>query len=297
MKALKNKLASIFFLILGMGIFLFPVQAQDLEKNHEIIVAYYGRPGVSSLGVLGQHSPQELAVLVKKKAAEYAAITKNTKVIPAFDIIYDMAAGAPGPDGSYTIGLSHEKIEPYIQMAENEGFMVFLEMQLGNSSPLSSIKKVLKYLKYKNVHLAIDPEFEVLGLGKAPGKVIGHIMGEDVNQVQNAMSEYMKANGITENKKLIVHMFTHKMVQNKAAVRNYPGIDLIMNLDGHGSPQLKVNTYNGLYTDAAHAKVDGGFKLFFQEDKPRMMTPKQVLGMESVDGVRIKHMPRLVNYQ
>ncbi len=46
------------------------------------------------------------------------------------------------------------------------------------------VKTVLKYLQYDNVHLAIDPEFEVQGLDVRPGKVIGHITGEEVNQVQ-----------------------------------------------------------------------------------------------------------------
>ncbi|MBW1751042.1 MAG: hypothetical protein JRJ37_10185 [Deltaproteobacteria bacterium] len=70
-----------------------------------------------------------------------------------------------------------------------------------------------------------------------------------------------------------------------------------MNLDGHGSPKLKIDTYNGLYTEAVSAKVAGGFKLFFREDKPSMMTPKQVLGMEPVDNAQIKEAPKYINYQ
>ena len=70
-----------------------------------------------------------------------------------------------------------------------------------------------------------------------------------------------------------------------------------MNLDGHGSPKLKIGIYNGLYTGAVSAKVAGGFKLFFKEDKPSMMTPKQVMGMESVEKVKIKEPPKYINYQ
>ena len=55
-----------------------------------------------------------------------------------------------------------------------------------------------------------------------------------------------------------------------------------MNLDGHGSPQLKVKTYNSLFTSKVQDGVAGGFKLFFQEDKPEMMTPRQVLALEPV---------------
>ena len=130
-----------------------------------------------------------------------------------------------------------------------------------------------------------------------PGKKIGHITGEEINQVQSAMTDYMKNNGIAGPKILIVHMFTAGMVKDKDLIKNYDNIKLVMNLDGHGSPQLKTNIYNGLYTETVSAKVAGGFKLFFHEDKPSMMTPKQVMGMEPVNKSRIKEPPRYINYQ
>jgi hypothetical protein len=68
-----------------------------------------------------------------------------------------------------------------------------------------------------------------------------------------------------------------------------------MNLDGHGSPQLKVDIYNSLYSADISAKIAGGFKLFFREDKPSMMTPKQVLGMEPVENAQIKKAPKYIN--
>ena len=41
----------------------------------------------------------------------------------------------------------------------------------------------------------------------------------------------------------------------------------------------------------------GGFKLFFNEDKLSLMTPKQVLGLESVDGAKINKAPKFINYE
>ena len=38
------------------------------------MVGYYGRPGSSALGVLGQFSIEELVPKVKEKAAEYARV-------------------------------------------------------------------------------------------------------------------------------------------------------------------------------------------------------------------------------
>ncbi len=87
------------------------------------------------------------------------------------------------------------------------------------------------------------------------------------------------------------------MVKNPESVKNFDKIDLIMNLDGHGSPQLKVDIYNGLYSEDVAAEVAGGFNLFSQEDKPSLLTPKQVLGMEDVGNTRIKEPPRYINYQ
>jgi hypothetical protein len=41
----------------------------------------------------------------------------------------------------------------------------------------------------------------------------------------------------------------------------------------------------------------GGFKLFFREDKPSLMTPKQVLGMEPVGNTKINVPPQYINFQ
>jgi hypothetical protein len=185
----------------------------------------------------------------------------------------------------------------YINAAKDNGFAVFIDLQLGNLTPIEAVKPVLPYLKYDNVHLAIDPEFEVNNLDVRPGKVIGHITGDEINQVQAAMTDYMKANDIDATKILIVHMFRKSMVKDKGKVKKYEKIDLIMNLDGHGSPKLKVEIYNGLYSEEVSVKIAGGFKLFFLEDKPSMMTPKQVLGMESVGNTKIKEPPKYINYQ
>jgi len=93
-------------------------------------------------------------------------------------------------------------------------------------------------------------------------------------------------------------MFRGSMVQDKKSVKHYEKIKLIMDLDGHGSPKLRVNIYNNFYTKSAAAEVAGGFKLFFQEDKPSLMTPKQVLGIEPVKGgVKTREAPKYIYYQ
>ncbi len=272
-------------------------KSQQLPTKNEMIVAYYGRPGVKSMGVLGQHSVEALIPIIQAKTDEYKKASGNQNIVPGFDIIYGMASASPGRDKDYIINISHDKLMKYINAAQKHGFVVFIDTQLGKMTPVEAIRPLLKYLKYDNVHLAIDPEFEVHGLDVRPGKVIGHISGNQVNQVQEAMTNYMKKNSIKEKKMLLVHMFRHTMVSNKSQLKTYDNIDMIFNLDGHGSPKLKVDIYNAIYTERRAQQVAGGFKLFFQEDKPRLMTPEEVLGLKSVPGAKMKEMPKLINYQ
>ena len=221
-------------------------KAEQLPTKNEMIVAYYGRPGVKSLGVLGQHSLESIIPIIKAKANEYKKASGNANVVPGFDIIYGLAAADPGRSGNYLIPLSSKKLMPYINASKEHGFMTFIDTQLGRMTPLQAVKPVLKYLQHKNVHLAIDPEFEVHGLDMRPGKIIGHVTGKQINQVQAAMTDYMHKHNIKEKKMLIVHMFRHTMVTNKQDLKTFKNIDLIFNLDGHGSPRLKTDIYNAI---------------------------------------------------
>jgi hypothetical protein len=293
---MKNIIFFLLFITVA-SVSNFSFAQQQLPSGSELMVGYYGRPGAASLGVLGQYSIEELVPKIKAKADEYAQISGKRNVTPAFHLIYGMASSQPGRDKDYLLPLSNEKVMQYINAAKSSGFAVIIDSQLGELTPVEAVKPALKYLKYDNVHLAIDPEFEVNGLDVRPGKVIGHISGEQVNQVQSAMTDYLNENDIKEDKILIVHMFTERMVREKGKFKKYEKIDLVMNLDGHGSPKLKVDIYNKLYTADVSSKIAGGFKLFFREDKPSMMTPKQVLGMDPVGNTRIKEPPKYINYQ
>jgi len=306
---MEFKIRSVLIVMISVGITLMGVtstasaqmknvaKSQQLPSENEMIVAYYGRPGVRTMGILGQYSVEAIIPIIKAKVNEYKKASGNQNIVPGFDIVYDMATIHPGGNKNYIITLPSQKLMPYIHAANEHDFALFLDLQLGNKSPLQSIRSVLKYLKYKSVHIAIDPEFNVHGLGIRPGKTIGHISANQVNQIQDAMSNYMKKHGIKGKKILIVHMFRHSMLTNKKDIKTYDNISLVFNLDGFGSAGLKVSIYNGIYTKKISNKVASGFKLFFKQDKPYLMTPKQVLGLESVHGKKIKEAPKYINYQ
>lgn len=268
-----------------------------LPSEYNMIVAYYGRPNVKSLGFLGKSSLEDVMQQVKAKAMQYEeALGNGQKVTPGFDLIYELATKDPGRAGNYVLTLNEKTLLKYITAAQKNGIVVLLDVQLGKKTPAQAIKPLLKYLKYDNVHIAVDPEFSIDNEKVRPGKVIGEISGLQINAVQDMMSAYLKENGIKENKILLIHMFTEHMVSDKKALRYTDRVHVVMHLDGHGSPALKIKTYNGLYTENRSAKLTGGFKVFLKQDNP-MMTPKQVLGLEPVGKKRVRDMPKLITYQ
>jgi len=268
-----------------------------LPSDYNMIVALYGRPHSKALGTLGKQPLAQTINMAKEKAKLYEkALGNGQHVTPGFDLIYEMATASPGRDGKYVLTLSQNVLLEYITEAQKNGIVVFIDVQLGEKSPAEAVRPLLKYLKYDNVQIAVDPEFSVDNLSVRPGKKIGSITGPQINEAQDMMKDYLKANGIKEDKILLIHMFTQHMVTNKKAIRYTDRVHLAMHLDGHGSPSLKIKTYNGLYTEARAAKVVGGFKVFYKQDNPRM-TPRQVLGLEKASGKLVRDMPKIITYQ
>jgi hypothetical protein len=262
-----------------------------------MIVALYGRPHSKALGTLGYQPLAQTIEKAKAKAKLYEkALGNGQHVTPGFDLIFEMATSSPGKNGKYVLTLNEKILLEYITAAQKNGIVVFIDVQLGEKSPAEAVKPLLKYLKYDNVHIAVDPEFSVDNLSVRPGKKIGSITGQQINEVQHMMRDYIKANGIKDDKILLIHMFTQHMVTDKKIIKYTDRVHLAMHLDGHGSPSLKIKTYNSLYTDARAAKVVGGFKVFYKQDKPRM-TPRQVLGLEKISNKRVKDMPKIITYQ
>lgn len=124
-------------------------------------------------------------------ASVYAVIT-GKYVIPGFDVIYGLASAEPGRDRDYIIYLNSQKLEPYLVAAKNEGFSLFIDIQRGKTYTVASHLPCTQIPQYHNVHIAIDPEFEISNLNVPPRKKIGHIKASWINKVQEIMNSYMK---------------------------------------------------------------------------------------------------------
>lgn len=268
-------------------------------KKNDLLIGYYGRPNTSSLGILGQSSIKDLVIKMKKQSLYYQKELGNKINIQlAFHLIYGLATKDAGKDNDYIINLNDKMVMKYITAAQKENFAIIIDMQLGIYTPKEAIQPILKYLKYKNVHLALDPEFKIPTHRKyPPGKYIGYIMAKDLNLAQELISNYLIENNITEKKKLIVHMFHPRMLRNRGNVKTFNNIDLIYNIDGHGEAQSKINIYNSLINKDKLKIINSGFKIFLKADKKPLMTPKEILGFKNIKSSLIKQQPTYINYQ
>lgn len=290
------RITSILFIVLSIALQASTGIKEEIKSN-EILIGYYGRPNSSSLGILGENNINNLVLKMKNKEAYFRKELDNKlDVKMAFHIIYSLATKDAGRRNDYLLNMADSTVMKYINKAKEENFSVILDVQLAVKTPKQALKPLLKYLKYDNVHLAIDPEFKIPTHRRfAPGKFIGHIKAKDLNEAQEAINSYLKVNKIQQKRKLIVHMFHERMLRNKQAVKNYENVKLVYNIDGHGRRDVKIKIYNHLYAKAQTDKALGGFKIFRKADN-KVMTPKQILGLESINDFRIEVLPYYINY-
>ncbi len=263
------------------------------------LVLFYGRPGIPTMGIVGEYSAEDLVPLLRARALAYDVLNGPLKVIPGFHLIYAMAVKGPHRNGNHLSyfeeALGEDTLQAYIDLAEKEEMVVILDLQMGKSDLETEISRVLPYLEKPHVHLALDPEFVTDPDQDVPGRPPGRITAEQINQVQAMISEYLLGRGITHRKVFIVHQFLGAMIEDPEAIVNYPRIDLVINADGFGGPDVKVSKYNRF------TRFDGvqyrGLKLFYRWDVP-LLSEQQVLGLEEVrGGLKMHASPNVIIYQ
>ena len=108
----------------------------------------------------------------------------------------------------------------------------------------------------------------------------------DINIALKTIGDYVTLKKLPP-KILLVHRFTGPMVTRYKQITLDPRVQLVIVMDGFGSPSLKAGSYK------RHIRREpvqyAGFKLFYKNDKP-LMTPKDVLG-------RLVPKPYVIIYQ
>ena len=237
------------------------------------IVAFYGNPLSKRMGILGELPPEEMLVRLERVATEWAAADSGTKVLPALHLIATVAQGYPGPARKYRLQMPDSVIRRVAGWAEERGWLIFLDIQVGVSNVEDELKVLVPYLKYPHVQLALDPEFAMKD-GKRPGTDwMGRMDASEVNHAIGVLARIVEEHQLPP-KVLVVHRFTRNMLTNASQIRLDPRVQVIIDMDGWGTPGSKMGAYRWFVV--RHPVQYTGFKLFYKNDKP-MMTPQQVL--------------------
>lgn len=236
------------------------------------VVSFYGYPGVPFMGILGETGPEEAMRRVTALAAEYDALNGERTVTPALHLITAVAQASPGFDGTYLGRLPLSTVYEYADATAAQGGVLFIDIQIGWSDPLTEVRGYEEALLLPHVHVALDPEFATRRKGDPPGQAIGSVTGDEVNAVQQYLSDLVRRHGLPP-KTLIVHQFRWDMVLEPGRIKAYPGVDLVIDMDGWGFQPAKLSGYE-TYALAPYAPRPG-FKLFFQWDTP-LFAPRQI---------------------
>lgn len=243
--------------------------------DHNQVVAYYGTPRQRDMGILGEFDAEPLAWMLRERAERVDALNGDPGVVPMLHLVYAVAQPEASHDGLHLRYVDDRTVRLYLALARSHGFGLIIDLQIGHSSALAEVQKVLTYLEEPDVHLALDPEFALAGREK-PGEAIGSIDASDINAVQWLLEGLSRSRGLPQ-KLLIVHQFESSMVTNPGEIERHEGVDLVIDMDGYGPADIKAVKYQR-YGQAPYAAF-GGIKIFLQHD-PIPMTERQILDIE-----------------
>ena len=243
------------------------------------IVAYYGNFYSKGMGVLGKYPEAEMLQRLQAEVSKWETADPTTPVMPAIDYITVTAQGSPSVGGKYRLRMPDTELDKAVALADKIHGIVILEIQPGLSTFQIEVPLLEKYLKMPQVHLALDPEFSMKS-GAKPGTEIGSIDAVDVNFAANYLANLVRVNNLPP-KILIVHRFTRPMVTNYKQIKPLPEVQIIMDMDGWGSPAKKIGTYTNVVRPEPIQFT--GFKLFYKNDlfppSTRMLTTAEILSL------------------
>jgi len=253
------------------------------------IVAYYGNPLSRRMGALGEWQKDEMLRRLQGEVAKWEKADPSLPVQPALHLIAVVAQGEPGKAGKYRMVMPDKVVNEVYDWAKEANAILFIDIQTGQDNIRNILPRFEWLLKNPDVHLGMDPEFNLIKSGRKPGTKIGTYDAADINYASGYLEELVRKYNLPP-KVLIVHRFTRDMVTNSKRIVLRPEVQIIMNMDGWGPPMLKRDSFKDYIVAEPVEYV--GFKLFYHNDIKKgdaLMTPQELL--------RLNPQPLYIQYQ
>jgi hypothetical protein len=250
-----------------------PVTTSALATHR--LITFYGHPYDDRMGVLGEYDPLVAIQKLKEQTAAYTAADPSRPGLCTVELIASVAQGSPGKDGLYLARTPTAEIEKWAQLTQQQGCLLMLDIQMGYDTVDNDVKAILPFLQRPHVHLAIDPEFHV-ARGQIPGESFGSLTAAEVAGAMKTLQGLVKQYNLPD-KILVLHQFRYDMLPDKGNIKPMPNIDLVVMMDGWGSPEAKIANYTAFVHDEPIQY--GGIKLFYKQDDP-LLTPAEVIQLD-----------------
>lgn len=255
--------------------------------SNRIYVALYGHPGTAALGVLGEQGVEATIARAAEHAYAYAPYT-DLNLVPTMEIIATVASASAGADGNYSAESDLEHLRPLINAAGEAGQYVVLDLQPGRTDFLTQAKLYEEFLLMPHVGLALDPEWR-LKPDQVHLRQIGSVGADEVNTVITWLADLTRDNDLPQ-KILILHSFQVRMLPDVGSVdTSRPELALTVHVDGQGGQSAKQDTWRVLHNHASNIPY-WGWKNFYDEDSPAMLTPAQTIA-------NVHPTPLFISYQ
>lgn len=253
------------------------------------IVAYYGNPLSKRMGALGEFPKDDMLRRLKGEVARWEKADPAVPVQPALHLIAVVAQGEPGKAGKYRMVMPDKIVNEVYAWAKEAGAIMFIDIQTGHDDIRNILPRFEWILKNPDVHLGIDPEFNLIKSGKVPGTKIGTYDAEDINYSTAYLADLVKKYNLPP-KVFVVHRFTRNGVTNAKKIALRPEVQIVMHMDGWGAPWLKRDSYRDYIVQEPVQFT--GFKLFYHNDTKKgdpLMMPEDLL--------KLNPKPLYVQYQ
>ena len=252
------------------------------------IVAFYGNPLSTRMGILGELPPDQMLARLDEEVAAWNRADPSRPVQPALHLVTVVAQGSAGRDGMYRARMPDSVIEQVSVWAARREALLFLDVQAGRSTVQKELPALADFLKRPNVHLGLDPEF-LMKDGSKPGTRIGSMDAADVNFAIDFLARLVEEHDLPP-KVLVIHRFTQRMLTNHDAIRLDPRVQVVIHMDGWGAPRLKRDSYRQFVVREPVQFT--GFKLFYKND-----TKKGSSLMQPEDLLKLRPQPLYIQYQ
>lgn len=226
------------------------------------VIAFYGNLYSKRMGILGEIPKDSMFRKLQQEVKDWQEADPSVNTLPALHYIASTAQSSAGKDGKYRLRMPFHQIDTIVNWAAQINALVFVDIQVGQSTVKEEVPALEKYLQLPNVHLGIDPEFSMKN-DEVPGKKIGTFTSDDINDAIDYLAALVRKNNLPP-KILVVHRFTQGMVTGYEKIKKVPEVQVVMDMDGFGDKILKRSTYQRyIYKEPVQFT---GFKLFYKND-------------------------------